>query len=210
MHPLSTKSKRTTSGQTRLEQAAPLNAATSTNLALLALLLGEEEARLRYRGSLHPFFATGPSGRLSDACAVAGELVKRWLHEQLQEREAFATASVAKDYLRLHFAGYEREVFVVMYLDTQLRLIEVEEISLGGLQQSALYPREFVKGALRRNAACVILAHNHPSGHCEPSASDVQVTVALRQALGLIDVRVLDHIIVGADECVSLGERGLL
>ncbi len=97
-----------------------------------------------------------------------------------------------------------------MYLDAQLRLIDVEEIFQGCLRQITIAPREVVKAALRRNAASVILSHNHPSGHAEPSPADVDITATLKQALGLVDVRVVDHIVVGAGGCVSLAERGLL
>jgi DNA repair protein RadC len=141
---------------------------------------------------------------------VAQELVKRWLREQLHDREIFSTPSAVKDYLRLHFAGYEREVFAVMYLDAQLRLIDVEEIFQGTARQVAIYPREVVKAALRRNAASVILSHNHPSGDAEPSRADIDITAAITLALGLLDVRVLDHIVVGAGGCVSFAESGLL
>lgn len=183
---------------------------TASSLDLLEVLLGAEQARSRYCGSLQPFFARAHDRQGPDMCTVARELVKRWLAEQLQEREIFDTPGAVKDYLRLHFAGYEREVFAVMYLDGQLRLIEVEEIFQGSLRQTTIHPREVVKAALRRNAASVILLHNHPSGHAEPSRADVDITSTLEQALGLVDVRVLDHIVVGAAGCVSLAERGLM
>ncbi len=177
---------------------------------MLEYLLGVTQARRRYRGSLNPFFGHAQRDDPPNACGVAHELVKRWLSEQLREREILSTSGTVKDYLRLHFAGYERECFAVMYLDAQLRLIEIEEIFQGSLRQAAIYPREVVKGALRTNAASVVLSHNHPSGNAEPSCADVTVTWALKQALGLVDVRVMDHIVVGAGECVSLAERGLL
>ena len=97
-----------------------------------------------------------------------------------------------------------------MYLDAQHRLIDLEEIFRGSVQQVAIYPREVVKAALRRNAASVILSHNHPGGDARPSYADEDITVSITLALGLVDVRVLDHIVVGAAGCVSMAESGLL
>ncbi len=183
---------------------------TASSLTLLEALIGPAQAKSQYRGSLRPFFAANQHTELPTLCAVARELVKRWLQEQLREPAIFNTPATVKDYLRLHFAGYERESFAVMYFDAQLRLIDVEEIFHGTLRQIAIYPREVVKAALRRNASSVVLSHNHPSGHAEPSRAGVDITSTLKLALGLVDVRVMDHIVVGAGGCVSLAERGLL
>lgn len=107
-------------------------------------------------------------------------------------------------------AGLEHEVFAVLFLDAQNRLIRYEELFRGTLTQTSVYPREVLKAALACNAAGVILAHNHPSGFPEPSRADVAITTTLQQALALIDVRVLDHLVVATSGVVSLAERGLI
>ena len=186
------------------------NVETASTLSLLCALIGPAQATIRYQGSLQPFFVPNRQGESPALCSVARELVKRWLGERLGESPAFTAPGAVRDFLRMHFAGYERECFAVLYLDAQLRLINIEELFRGSLTQIAVYPREVVKGALRTNAASVVLSHNHPSGRAEPSRADLNLTFALKHALGLVDVRVMDHIIVGATECVSLAERGLL
>jgi DNA repair protein RadC len=113
-------------------------------------------------------------------------------------------------YLRLHFAGLEREAFRVMFLNSQHGLIKFEELFQGTIDGAAVYPREVVKAAIQFNAAAVILTHNHPSGVAEPSSADRRITERLSAALALIDVRVLDHVIVGGDETYSFAQHGLL
>ena len=119
-------------------------------------------------------------------------------------------AHVVRDYLRTKIAELEHEVFVTLLLDSQNRLIEYIELFRGTLAQTSVYPREVVKVALSRNAAAMILAHNHPSGVAEPSRADELLTQSLKQALALVDVRVLDHFVVAGAETVSFAERGLL
>jgi len=120
-----------------------------------------------------------------------------------------ATRSV-RDFLTLNLAGYDHEVFSVLWLDTQHRLIEAEHLFAGTLSQTSVYPREVIKRALHHNAAAAIFAHNHPSGCAEPSQSDQLLTAALKQALGLVDVRVLDHFIIAGRDTTSFAEKGLL
>jgi DNA repair protein RadC len=105
---------------------------------------------------------------------------------------------------------YEREVFGSIFLNTQYRIISFEELFYGTINAANIHPREVVKRALELNAAAIIFVHNHPSGDSSPSDADVQITIVLREALNLIDVRVLDHIVVGANECVSMTECGLI
>lgn len=116
----------------------------------------------------------------------------------------------ARDYLKLKFAGLEHESFRVMFLNSQHELIKLEEIFRGTIDGAAVYPREIVKATLQFNAAAVIFAHNHPSGVCEPSQADRNITERLKQALNLIDVRVLDHIVVGGSDSYSFAEHGLI
>ena len=125
-------------------------------------------------------------------------------------RPLLGSPAAVRDYLRLRLAHLDHEVFVVLFLDAQHRLIAAEERFRGTLSQTSVYPREVVKTALRHNAAAVILAHNHPSGLAEPSRADELLTAALKQALALVDIRTLDHFVVGGNNTISLAERGLL
>lgn len=176
---------------------------------LLGDLIGVQESHQQYRGSLQPFFADGESPS-NTKCAVARELVKRWLGEALKRVAVFAQPSAVTDYLKVHFAGREYESFVVLYLDAQNCLIEVEELFRGTLTQTSVYPREVVKSALRFNAAAVMFAHNHPSGSVTPSRADEHLTQTLKAALSLVDVRVLDHLVIAGNNALSFAERGLL
>ena len=115
-----------------------------------------------------------------------------------------------RDYLRLRIANHEHEVFVALFLDSQNRLIAAEELFRGTLAQTSVYPREVVKAALKHNAAAVIFSHNHPSGVAEPSRADELLTTALKQALALVDIRTLDHFVVGGTSIISFAERGLV
>jgi len=115
-----------------------------------------------------------------------------------------------KNILRLKIELFEREVFVVLFLDTQNKLIELREMFQGTIDTAPVYPREVLKAALELNAASVIFAHNHPSGNSEPSSADRRITEHLKQALSLVDIRTLDHIVVGQGELTSFVEKGLL
>ncbi len=123
--------------------------------------------------------------------------------------DVFTSPQATKDYLQFKMGGYEREVFAVLLLDNQHRLIEYKELFFGTIDAASVYPREVVKITLDHNAAAVIFAHNHPSGISEPSDADKRITQKLKDALALIDVRVLDHFVVG-ETCVSFAERGYL
>ncbi|MFZ4535364.1 RadC family protein [Propionivibrio sp.] len=139
------------------------------------------------------------------------EMSRRALAEEMKQASAFATPGAVRDYLRLNLAGLKHEVFYALWLDAQNRLIAGEELFRGTLTQTSVYPREVVKKALGHNAAAVVLAHNHPSGVSEPSSADEFLTRELKQALALVDVRVLDHFIVaGQSPPLSFAERGLL
>jgi len=174
---------------------------------LVQKLLGARAARKLYSGSLSGLFN---SEQTHERCIVARELVRRWTAEELRREPVLNSPSAVKAYLQLHFAGYEHESFVVMFLDAQNRMISTDELFRGTLTMTSVYPREVVKAALRHNAASVILAHNHPSGVAEPSVQDEALTRALRDALSLVDVKVLDHIVVAAGATTSFAERGLL
>jgi DNA repair protein RadC len=128
----------------------------------------------------------------------------------LREREVFGTPGAVKQYLQLHLAQRGHEVFAVLFLDSQNRLIALEELFRGTLTQTSVYPREVVLHALKHQAAAVVLAHNHPSGTVQPSRADEALTQTLKAALALVDVRVLDHVIVGPGQALSMAEKGLL
>ena len=150
----------------------------------------------------------GPAKR-AELLAVL-ELARRAMAQQLRAREVFTSPDAVKHYLQLHLARQPHEVFAVMFLDAQSRLIELEVMFRGTLTQTSVYPREIVVRALQHEAASVVLAHNHPSGTVQPSRADEALTQTLKAALALVDVRVLDHVIVAPGQALSMAERGLL
>ncbi len=170
-------------------------------------------------GSLSALCAAGER----DLCEVAGmgqakyaqlqavlEMARRALREKISNGSVLNSPAAVREYLRLKLQALPHEVFVVLFLDAQNRVIEIEELFRGTLTQTSVYPREVVKRALHHNAGAAIFAHNHPSGVAEPSHADETLTQALKQALALVDVRVLDHFIVAGAGVVSFAERGLL
>ena len=170
-------------------------------------------------GSLNGLFAASET----DLCAVHGmgqakyvqlqavlEMAKRALLEDIKLTDALASPKAVRDYLKLTLSRLPHEVFVAVFLTSQNRVIQVEEIFRGTLTQTSVYPREIVKLALAHNAASVIFAHNHPSGEPNPSQADHDLTTTLAQALALIDVRVLDHFIVAPGASLSFAEQGIL
>ncbi|PZP31587.1 MAG: hypothetical protein DI603_12075 [Roseateles depolymerans] len=150
----------------------------------------------------------GPAKRAEIAAVL--EIARRSLHQRLAEKPAMADVASVKAYLRLHLGTLPHEVFAVLFLDAQLRLIALETLFRGTLTQTTVHPREIVKRALELGAAACVLAHNHPSGVAEPSRADELLTKRLSEALALVDVRVVDHLVVGANDVVSLAERGLM
>ncbi|PUE09788.1 DNA repair protein RadC [Limnohabitans sp. T6-20] len=138
------------------------------------------------------------------------ELARRALSQRLKEREAFHTPDAVKQYLQLQLAHKNHEVFAVLFLDSQNRLLALEELFRGTLSQTSVYPREVVLRALHHQAAAVVLSHNHPSGSVQPSRADEHLTQTLKASLALVDVRVLDHIIVGQGQALSMAEQGLM
>lgn len=151
----------------------------------------------------------GGSAKRAELIAVL-ELSRRALAQQLTERTAFESPGTVKDYLKLHLASRAHEVFAVLFLNCQHRLIALEELFRGTLTQTSVYPREVVLRALHHNAAAVVLAHNHPSGSVQPSRADEALTQTLKSALALVDVRVLDHVIVAPGQALSMAEAGQL
>lgn len=186
---------------------------------LLAMMVGPKTAQQLLKevnGSLATLLLNDavamydPKPKVQAKLRAARELVRRSLHEVLRRRDCLSSPSLVRDFLRVTLEGRDHEVFVVVFLDAQNRVITTEEMFRGTLTQTSVYPREIVKRSLFHNAAAVIFAHNHPSGVAEPSRADEALTQALKQALALVDVKVLDHFVVGASAAMSFAERGLL
>ena len=167
----------------------------------IGALLSAGKALLDIRG-----LGEAKSAQLS----AAMELARRSLHEQLVSGTPLTSPGGVRDYLRLALSSREHEVFVCIWLDAQHRVLKYDEAFRGTLTQTSVYPREIVKAALAANAAAVIFAHNHPSGAAQPSQADELLTRNLKEALSLVDVKVLDHFIVAGSQAISFAERGLL
>ena len=150
----------------------------------------------------------GPAKRAELAAVI--EMARRALAQRLSDAPVFDSPQMVKDYLQLHLGNLPHEVFAVLFLDAQHRLIKLDQMFAGTLGQTSVYPREVVKLALARNAGAVILAHNPPSGVAAPSRADEFLTQSLKSALAMVDVRVLDHLVIGRGQVVSFAERGLL
>ena len=143
--------------------------------------------------------------------ATEGQIVeaaRQLVDKRMQRGTSFRDPNVARTYFRDKLAGMEREVFAAVFLDSRHQLIEFTELFHGTIDGAEVHPREVVRQAIRCNAAAAIVAHNHPSGSVEPSAADRVVTARLKQALCLVDVRLLDHIIVGGSQTLAMAERG--
>lgn len=170
-------------------------------------------------GSLNSIFAATES-ELSQVHGIGSskyvqlraifEMSRRALSEQLQSRDVLNSPQAVRDYLVLKLGSLTKEVFLVLFLDTQNRLLATEEMFSGSLKETSVYPREVLKRTLHHNAASVIFAHNHPSGIAQQSQADELITKQLKQALDLVDVHVLDHFIVAGNSTLSFSERGLL
>ncbi len=196
-----------------------------SNVDLLAAVVGDSADTLlkEFRGSLYQLLhdASSIDHRVEESAPhtawgaarfrldSARELVKRALEERLH-REAMFSPGAVRDYLRAAMSALRFEVFMVLFLDGQNRLIASRECFRGTVSQTSVYPREIVKMALEYNCSAVIFAHNHPSGVAEPSHADRTLTDSLRQALALVDVRVIDHLIVGCGTTLSFAEQGLM
>lgn len=138
------------------------------------------------------------------------DVAREGLDAMFAREATFDSPGVVKSYLSLRMGALEREVFAVVFMDSQNRLLETRDMFFGSIAQTSVYPREIAKAALALNAAAVILAHNHPSGVPEPSRADIALTESLKSTLALLEIRVLDHLVLAAGQCVSFAERGLL
>jgi DNA repair protein RadC len=211
------------------EKLAARGAAVLSDAELLAIFIGSGRRGktavdlgrelLTAHGSLKTLLdlevaalATQPGLGLAKACAVhaAMELGRRYLASELKRPDALAHPSACADYLRVRIGAHPYEVFACLFLDQRLRVIAFEELFRGSIDGASVHPREVVRRCLAHNAASVILAHNHPSGVAEPSQADREITAELKRALALIDVRVLDHFIIGCGPPTSLALRGMI
>jgi len=154
-----------------------------------------------------PLFATGLPPSAQQTIREALALLERQLREP---GASFTSSNAVRDWLRLNLATLEREALSVLWLDNQHRLIAHDTLFLGTINTITVHPREVVRAGLKHNAAAAVLAHNHPSGEAEPSKADQRITERLKQALDLVDIRLLDHLVVGGMEIVSFSERGWL
>ena len=168
----------------------------------LTRLLSTEPAQLMRMEGLGPARAT--------TLAVDIELARRVAREQMEQNTLLDNPEAVREYLGLTLCGLEHEAFVALFLNNQHRLITADMMFRGTVNQTAVYPREVLKHALKLNAAAVILSHNHPSGHPEPSDADLSLTRTLQAVLGQVDIRVLDHIIVAGNQQYSFSQHGLL
>ena len=211
------------------EKLLAKGAATLTDAELLAIFLrtGRKgvSAIEMARDLLKGFGGLGPLLKADDKafCSVKGlgtakycqlqatlELTKRYLEEQLRTDHVFNNPAKVMDYLAVQMRDFQRDVFVVLLLDTRHRLIEFIELFHGTINSASVHPREVAKIALQKNSAAVIVAHNHPSGSAEPSKADIRITKRLKAALEILDIQLLDHFVVGKGEVVSLASRGNL
>ncbi len=198
---------------------------TDDGLSILETLLGSRKAAERMYaksgGSLSKLVCNAKTDSLMEAPAIYGAdesriraavaLVRQAAVERLASMGAAINGpEAASDFLIQHFAGYEREAFVVVFLTNPHQVIAAEEMFTGTADKAAVYPREVVKRALHHNAAAIIIAHNHPGGDCAASVADQSITNKLRTALEIVDVRILDHFIVAGDKTKSFAELGLL
>jgi DNA repair protein RadC len=195
------------------------NVQSMSDADLLSVVVGPKNARQLLKdagGSLAQLVLSdalatcGPARKPQWKLEAARELVRRSLAETLRERDCLSSPGSVRDLLRVTLQGRDHEVFLVVFLDAQNRLIAVEEMFRGTLTQTSVYPREVVKRSLAHACAAVVFAHNHPSGVAEPSRADELLTSALKQALALVDVKVLDHFVVGGGAALSFAESGLI
>ena len=182
-----------------------------TTLELLSRLIGKRIAkRLATRPLSELFLGEDVPDDVRARLSAARELVRRYTLEHIRRGPVLSNPATVREFLSIHYVGAEREIFSCLFLDNRHRVICFDEVFSGTIDGASVHPREVVKLALARNAAAVILAHNHPSGVAEPSQADELITVRVRDALALVDIRVLDHLVVGGNVVTSFAEQGLL
>jgi DNA repair protein RadC len=186
-----------------------MKTSTISDKELLTVIVGVKATR-QYKGRLTPLMLGEGDATPHPKLMAAVELTRRLMKEKLYNSQPITSSRIAREYLVAHFLGQPYESFVTLFLDKQLRILKIEELFRGTIDGQQIYPREVVRAALKYNAAACIFAHNHPSGLAEPSLDDQEATEQLKYALSLVDVRIVDHIVVGGDTTVSFAARGLL
>lgn len=181
-----------------------------TAVDLARELLHEFGGLRRLLNASHSEFCTRPGlGVAKFVQLQAGlEMARRHLHEHVSSGDVLANPASTRQFLQMHLRDEPREVFAALFLDSQHRLLAFESLFFGTIDGAAVHPREVARRCLCHNAAALIVAHNHPSGLAEPSQSDRRITERLRDSLALLDIRLIDHVVVGANETVSFSERG--
>ena len=202
---------------------------TLSDVELLAILLRTgsrginvidlSRSLINHFGSLDTLLSAAPAqlkrfkgigqAKIAELLAIM-EICKRVLEHRVKNNNALTNPDSTRQYLQMHFKGQQSEQFACLFLDTRHRVIVLETLFYGTVNSAAVYPREILKRALALNASAIILSHNHPSGDPEPSQADIRITQIIKQALDLIDIKCLDHMIVGQGQIVSLAEKGLL
>lgn len=182
-----------------------------STVELLGLVIGKQRAKAAYAGKLSPLFQPIEGEEAVDPkLAAAHELVRRWLSETLRDTSPMESPAAARAFVLALLRHRSYESFSVLFLDTRHRLIVAEELFRGSIDSATVFPREVVRRAMQLNASAVLLAHNHPSGIAEPSAADSAITRRIVDALALVDVRVLDHFVVGDVTVTSMAELGMM
>lgn len=181
------------------------------NHDLVSLLIGKRATHKLYTDTLNALFAPeGGPDTVHPKIQAAHELVRRWLEESLRRSSVVESPAATRQLLSAMVHDKPYESFLVLFLDNRHRLISAEEMFRGTIDSASVHPREIVRRAIQVNAAAIVLAHNHPSGVAEPSIADTVLTTRIKESLALIDVRVIDHFVVGDTEMVSFAERGLV
>jgi DNA repair protein RadC len=186
------------------------DARRASNETLLSLFVGSERGGALRATPLREILASARPDRALCRLIAGIELGRRAALEEMTGRAVLESPGATHRYLVQHYFGRPSEVFTVVYLDNRHRVIAVDDVFHGTIDGAPVYPREILRHVIARNAAAVILAHQHPSGVCEPSQADELITRRIRDVLALIDVRVLDHVIVAGNSAISMAERGLL
>lgn len=182
----------------------------ATTAELLGLFLSPAVIDSDALATLNKILTETPRNKPGRQLHAAIELARRQMLLTLMDMPVITSASATAHYLQMHFLGRASEVFAVVYLDTRHRILAVEDLFFGTIDSATVHPREIVRNALLRNAAAVVLAHNHPSGVAEPSIADIALTKNIKDALTLLGIRLLDHVVVGQGTSTSLAERGLI
>lgn len=189
---------------------SPHDYRVASDADLLALVLSAPITQFEAVNWMMNFRSFPPETEGLNRLLASIEVTRRIALCELADRVTIGSAKITQEFLQIHYANKTTEVFSVMFLDCRHRLLAHDDMFFGTLDSASVYPREIIRVALQRNAGAVILAHNHPSGTAEPSLADISLTERLKSALNIFDIRLLDHVVVGQGQAVSMAERGLI